>query len=67
MKATREDFENFLEDVKKTITDKDIGCTQMFDFKDYTEFVPELKQFLENNSQQEWEILTNFGIGIERK
>lgn len=67
MKATREDFENFLEDVKKTITDKDISCTQIFDFKDYTEFAQELRNFLKYNSEDNWEILTKFGIGIERK
>ena len=67
MKATREDFEKFIEKIKNTITDKSIGCTQFFDFKDYSEFLEELKIFLKNNSTEEWEIITQFGIGIKRR
>lgn len=67
MKATREDFEKFIEEIKNTITDKNIDCTQFFDFKDYSEFLEELKTFLKDNSTEEWEILASFGIGIKRK
>ncbi len=67
MKATREDFEKFIEEIKNTITDKSVDCTQFFDFKDYSEFLEELKMFLDKNSDEEWEILANFGIGIKRK
>ena len=66
MKATREDFENFIKEIKNTITDKSVDCTQFFDFKDYSEFLEELKTFLKNNSTEEWEIITQFGIGIKR-
>ena len=67
MKATREDFEKFIDEIKNTITDKSIDCKQFFDFKDYSEFLEELKTFLKNNSTEEWEIITRFGIGIKRK
>lgn len=66
MQATREDFEKFLMQVKRAINDKNIDTTQVFDFKDYSEFNGELEKFLADNSNEKWTILSNFGIGITR-
>ena len=66
MQATREDFDMFLESVKRIINDKNMDATCFFDFKDYTEFLQELKEFLEQNSTDKWEITTKYGIGIQR-
>lgn len=67
MVATREDFENFMKEVKKTITDKSVDNTTFYDFKDYGEFIHELKEFLQQNSTDNWEITTSLGIGIQRR
>ena len=66
MKATREDFEDFLKLTKNAIKDKNIGVHQLYNFKDYSEFIDELKIFLEKNSNDKWEIITTYGIGIQR-
>lgn len=66
MQATREDFELFLTETKKVINDKNIDNHTFYDFKDYTEFVHELKEFLKQNSTDKWQITTDFGIGIQR-
>lgn len=67
MKATREEFENFLTEIKKGILqDTKIGSAKHYDFKDYTEFLTELEEFLANNSTEKFEIWTSMGIGIDR-
>lgn len=67
MKATREDFNKFLEQCKNTITDTKIDTTQVLDFKDYAEYENELKEFLAKNSKENWTTTINFtGIAITR-
>jgi len=65
MQATREDFDMFLESVKEII-DKDMKGTCFFDFKDYSEYIQELREFLNKNSEYKWEITTTHGIGIQK-
>ena len=66
MQATREDFDMFLKSVKRIINDKDMNGTCFFDFKDYSEFIQELREFLDKNSEYKWEITTTHGIGIQK-
>lgn len=66
MQATREDFNRFMEQVKNAIEDDNIDSTCFFDFKDYSNFIHELREFLDNNSTDRWEITTTCGIGIQK-
>jgi len=66
-KATREDFEEFIENLKRAEIDNDnFGGTSRYNFLDYNDFVEELKEWLSQNSKKQWCINTDFGIGITK-
>ena len=64
--ATREDFENFMRDVKNAVNDDNIAVISYIDFKDYSEFLNELQDYLKTNSKDLWQIHTDMGLEIEK-